>query len=489
MKRTVPVLPEKLEALSCDAHLALCRQLAALVGAQQAEIERLLLEIASLRAGVCNQRHAPFSKGKKPGKHKKSGRKKGEGKFTNLQPPEPGQVTDTIDVEAPSCCPHCGSGDITLRLEDLYLTDLPEPRPVIKHYRRPVGTCGGCRKTFRAPHPDLAQNQYGATAHRLGPRLLTASSVLHYKRGVPVQKVPAIFHDLHGVRVTQSALTQDALRRAEKGPLLARFEKIGRTVKRAKVLHADFTGWSKAGTSATLGIFATPDAPDKAGVSLYRVLNHHGAEEIREVIGEKFSGVLVTDRGAEFDATQFDDLRKQKCNTHLKRNVGEALECKVNAARDFGENLRGLLDDARALRKDYDDNRRDDYPARVAKLEEQLTFHLRPRKLTDSDNQRLLDGIGFQHDNGSVLRFLHDPAVNPDNHLAERQLRFAITARKVSHCNKNDRGGHAHSVHTTVEQTEHRRAVKDQSKASLVDRLLPLFRNLGSLFTSQPQAP
>ena len=44
---------------------------------------------------------------------------------------------------------------------------------------------------------------------------------------------------------------------------------------------------------------------------------------------------------------------------------------------------------------------------------------LRPRFLKDEDNQRLLDGIGLQHDRGRVLLFLHDPAIEPTNNRGE----------------------------------------------------------------------
>jgi len=38
---------------------------------------------------------------------------------------------------------------------------------------------------------------------------------------------------------------------------------------------------------------------------------------------------------------------------------------------------------------------------------------LRHRSLKDKDNQRLLEGIGLQHDQGRVLQFLRNQAVEP----------------------------------------------------------------------------
>ena len=68
-------------------------------------------------------------------------------------------------------------------------------------------------------------------------------------------------------------------------------------------------------------------------------------------------------------------------------------------------------------------------------------------------NQRLLDGIGWQNDRGQVLRFLRNPAIEPTNNRAERALRPAVIARKVSQCSKTQSGAEAFAVFTTVIRT------------------------------------
>jgi transposase len=97
------------------------------------------------------------------------------------------------------------------------------------------------------------------------------------------------------------------------------------------------------------------------------------------------------------------------------------------------------------------------YAAQVEEIEELLSYLLRPRRLRDRDNQRLLDGIGWQHDRGRVLRFLHNPAV---------------IARKVSHCSKNERGAEAFAVFASLART----AVK-QGEVSVTNAYLRLMHN------------
>jgi hypothetical protein len=52
-----------------------------------------------------------------------------------------------------------------------------------------------------------------------------------------------------------------------------------------------------------------------------------------------------------------------------------------------------------------------------------------------------------------VLRFLGEDGVEPTNNRAERDLRPAVIARKVSHCSRNERGARAFEAFTSVLQT------------------------------------
>ena len=80
-----------------------------------------------------------------------------------------------------------------------------------------------------------------------------------------------------------------------------------------------------------------------------------------------------------------------------------------------------------------------------------MTYHLRPRRLKDQDNQRLLNEIGGHHDRGNLLRFLYElMSVEPTNNAAERAWRPAVVARKVSHCSKNELGAAVFSAFKSV---------------------------------------
>ena len=83
-------------------------------------------------------------------------------------------------------------------------------------------------------------------------------------------------------------------------------------------------------------------------------------------------------------------------------------------------------------------------------MRREVSYHLRDRPMPDRDNGRLQNELGWHDDRGNLLRFLDDPGIEPTNNRAERALRGAVIARKVSHCSKNEGGADAFSAFTSV---------------------------------------
>ena len=105
------------------------------------------------------------------------------------------------------------------------------------------------------------------------------------------------------------------------------------------------------------------------------------------------------------------------------------------------------------LRQAYHRGEAADFAAEAERLRREATYHLRDRPMSDADNWRLQNELGWHHDRGNLLRFLDDPSIEPTNNRAERALRPAVIARKVSHCSKNVGGADAFSTFTSVIRT------------------------------------
>jgi transposase len=423
-------------------------------------IEQLRTEIEQLKK---RGSAAPFSKGTRKSSPKAPGRKPGQGYFRFRTAPEQAKKEKaTVVPVAAACCP-CGGTLGEARQEIVSTTDIPATLvPEVRLYAVEARQCQKCGKSVRGQHPEVAPGQQGATAHRVGARVKALAHILHYVHGVPVRKTAEIVEQLTGVRLTQSAITQDAAKQTE-GPVGERYSELRESVKEQAVIHTDDTGWRVGGASAFLMAFVNQS------LSVYQVRPRHRNEEVRELIPADFQGVMICDRGPSYDARELEDVAQQKCLSHLIRNAKAVEESKTGRARQFSRTLKELLQRALALSAKKNELDAADYKKQVGEIKDELTLHLRDRVLSDEDNQRLLNGIGAQHDRARVLSFLTEAGVEPTNNRAERDLRPAVIARKVSHCSRNERGARAFEAFTSVLLT-----IRKTNPAGIVAALIKL---------------
>lgn len=450
-----------LDDLTREELLKMVRQQSGVIDRLSQETQQLRQQLEELMRKSHRQTN-PFSKNQPKPDPKPPGRKPGQGRFEN-RPAPPELPTDLIvQASTPHQCPHCG-GEVDLeQMDTATVTDIPRiPVPIVTRYAVPVCRCRKCGKRVRGQAPGLAPDQAGATAHRMGPGVMAMSHLLHYDLGIPVRKVPQVLREMAGIKLTASAITQDALKQAA-GTIGDAYQSLRNSMRELAVVHTDDTGWRIGGKNAHLMGF------DSDSAVVYQIRNQHRNEEVQEIIPADFAGVLVTDRGKSYDAKVFEEIKQQKCLGHILRNISLTLESKTGPARSFGLKLKDLLRQGIQLWKGGPTDGREQA---VQNLETELTWHLRDRYFKDDDNQRLLDGIGLQMDRNRILTFLHYPGVEPTNNRAERMLRPAVIARKVSHCSKNERGAYATSAFLSVIQTI-RKSLTLNSATSIATLLL-----------------
>lgn len=427
----------------------------------RAEIERLTND----RGGGGPMPH-PRRK-KKPKPHRKPGRRPGEGFFNFKRMPEPNQPE--VAVAAPAGCPHCGADADALQPhhdEVVTITKLPPREPVVTPYRVPVCECRACGRTVRGAHDDIAPDQSGATAHRLHAEVHALAHTLHYGAGVPVRKLPEVLAATTGVEVTQSAITQHALKQVAPGkPVAKAVEQLHDELVTATAIHTDDTGWKVThAENPAAHVMAFESAGDPARdprVTLFRIRPRHRSDEVLEVIPRDWPGTLITDRGPSYDAKALAGIAQQKCHAHIERNLAEAMMTQHPGARSLPRAIRRVLRDARDLWSSFRAGMLDERTlhARAGPLRDELSRLLAPRELRDPDNQRLVDGLGWHDDRGSLLRFLLDPDLSPTNNAAERALRPIVTGRKVSQCSKTWLGAFAHAAYVSLLRTIKRRSL------------------------------
>ena len=361
---------------------------------QHAENARLRAEIKLLKQRP-PQSGAPFSKNKRKENPKRPGRKPGEGTFKRREAPAPESYSappEEVGVTQ-TACPACG-GELGAETEELVtVTELPEiPQPVVKAYRVKSRCCAQCRRTARGTDPEVAPDQSGATAHRLVPRAQAAMGLLHYDCGLPTRRVPQVLRYLTGLSVTQSAVTQAALRAGTKGgPVQRVYQQIRRRMPHEPVVHTDETGWRENGHPRHLMVF---EAPERV---CYQIRPQHRNEEVREVIGDDFAGTLVTDQGTSYNSNNLSNTKQQKCLSQIDRTLEAVLaEPQAPRARQLPLQIQSVLKQGWQLWRDFHDPKKPTprYDRQVRKIDLELTWLLRRRTLTDPHNQRLVNELG-----------------------------------------------------------------------------------------------
>ncbi|MDB6135374.1 MAG: Transposase family protein [Verrucomicrobiales bacterium] len=439
---------DELENLSVTELVSLVRRLLG-------RVEALEKENASLREQLraAKRPGAPFSKGPGPGTPKKPGRHQGKGWSERPGEPVPGPADQFEELSAPLDSPDCPQCGARLEMSERAGTveDTPaQPVRIIRRFRVEHGACAVCGWSGRGRHADLASGQHGATAHGTGPQVMARALTLHYHDGLPLCKVPAVIRAATGIALSQSALTQAAAALCAPGAVLrTAYDGLREAVRTSPVVNTADTGWRIGGAAAFFIGFFTPL------LAVFQLRRRHRDQEVVEMPGACFAGLLGTDRSVSYDAEALDSIEQQKCLSHLLKNLSAAEETKTGRAKAFTRELKATLREAVKLWRDHREQAcaPEQYRQRGRMIRQRIDRQLRDRRLRDPDNQRLLDGIGLQHDNGRVLLFLERPEMKPTNNRAERGLRGAVIARKVSHCSKNERGARTCEVMKSITAT------------------------------------
>ena len=422
-----------------DELVDLTRRQARQLDELRAEVERLKAELEqSRRAG--KRQAAPFSKGSPKADPKRPGRKAGHPASHRPVPP-PEQVDRTIEVPLPPNCPECHTplNEAPVTIRDQYQIDLPEPKPVVTRFRVPVARCPACHRRVQGRHPEQTSDALGSAAVQYGPRLLGLAADLKHRLGVSYRKCSSVLLTLTGVVVASAALVRSGHRLRK----LAQpsYDRLVEAASKSAVQHVDETGWKIGGRSAWLWVFADEK------VTLYRIRKSRAHDVVVEVLGEEFGGVLVSDCFLAYDPLPF---AKQKCLAHLLKTCSEIEQSKTRGAVRFSRRVAALLRRAMALKRRRGTMGDRGYAVLRGKIHAELN-RLLEGTYTDPDNARLAKRLRKQR--GHLLRFLDHDGVDATNNLAEREIRPAVIARKLSAGNRTEAGAETHAVLASVLRT------------------------------------
>ena len=385
---------------------------------------------------------------------KRPGRKKGHpGSFR----PKPERVDEEITVEL-CTCPCCGGTQFSDQSEiEQVIEEIPPIVPKITRLRTYAATCMECGEEVRSNHPLQMSLAVGAAGVQLGPHALAIAADLNKAKGLSMRKTCAVLADCFGLHLSAGGLSHALTRIA--GKLQPRYEELAVQLRHAQVVHSDETSWWVGGTGWWLWVFTNQEA------TLYLVGQSRGRDVLHEVLGADYPGVLVSDCLSIYDdATGV----QQKCYSHHHKAIAEAKKIHPQNGEGYLEDLAALLRAATALKKQKPDMAPESFASLRATLMHNADKLLdAPRKQPQEESVRMR--LYKQRDH--LFTFLDHDEVDATNNLAERQLRPAVIARKISCGNKTDNGARTWQILTSLAATCAQRA---QSFIATLARAAPL---------------
>ena len=159
---------------------------------------------------------------------------------------------------------------------------------------------------------------------------------------------------------------------------------------------------------------------------------------IRDLLGDAFGGTLVSDF---YSAYATMDCKKQKCLLHLLRELAESAEkSETFAAGAFFRLARQLIKQMLKLKSQWDQFSDQRYTSRTCRLETRLD-KLLAGEHAEPNAKRIARRM--RKHRKELTAFLWERNLEGTNNTAERALRPAVVARKISGGSRSENGAEA----------------------------------------------
>jgi transposase len=229
-----------------------------------------------------------------------------------------------VVVIKPEQCAHCQA---SLAGEDLtpwrhQVIEIPPIKPVVTEYQWHQLMCSACGEVTRAPWPtEVPSGTYG-------PRVQATVALCTGSYRLSKRTTQQMMDEVFGVPLSVGTISQ--LEQATTKAVAAPVEAACTYVQAQEAAHLDETSWRQGGKRAWLWVAVT------SWVTVFVVRMSRGGEVARELLGETFAGILVTDR---YSAYNWYPVRwRQLCWAHLLRDF-EAMRGRGGRSEEIGDAL------------------------------------------------------------------------------------------------------------------------------------------------------
>jgi len=314
--------------------------------------------------------------------------------------------------------------------------DIPKVVAFADEYRLHALLCPHCRITTRAALPP------GVPASMVGPRLQAVTSMSSGAFRLSKRMIEEMLAAFFDAEVSLGTISQVEQRTSE--ALAAPVEDVKGAIRQKPVVHADETSWREAAKKAWLWVAAT------ATLAVVLIRRSRGGEVARELLGEQFGGMLVSDRWCGY--AWVDELRRQLCWAHLKRHWKAFMDYSGEARR-IGV---ALQYHTKKLFRYWHRVRDGTLPRPLFQERIRPTQRAIAALLTQGTSCGVAKVEGMCRDillwEASLWTFTRIEGVEPTNNHGERVIRHPVLYRKISHGTDSEAGSRfVERILTTVQ--------------------------------------
>lgn len=315
-------------------------------------------------------------------------------------------------------CPDCGrslsGGWIHSRRQ---VIEIPEtPVEIIDHViiaRR----CGVCEKDHI---PTLSARDGVMGKARMGVRLTSLIATLAIAKRMPLRAIQKLLDGLYGLHISLGEISE--LLHKVAGYARGTAESILREIRGSPHAHGDETGWREDGINGYLWSLSTPE------LRYFHFERSRAGAVAQKLFGSCFSGVLICDFYAGYN---WYSGPIQRCWPHFLRDLAKLLDFHRDneSVRVWVESIIALYRAAKKIaRRGFSEAVRVRFRQ---ELESRILAIARPYLKDKAAPQNTLAKRIDQH-LGELFTFVGYPGCPSGNNAAERAIRPAVIARKVS---------------------------------------------------------
>jgi len=392
----------------------------------QAENRLLREQLEQQQRGTARQA-APFrrreSKKVPEDKKKRPGRKPGHPGANRAVPQHVDQ-----EIEKPlDGCPKCGGPVNECHPVEQFIEEIPPVRPRVVRLVTWEGLCPNCGEVH-STHPLQTSRARHAAKVQLGPRALAITTALNKHFGLSMRRTCQVLDKLFGLKLTPGGLSQATDRVADR--LTDKYEALVSDIRGAPAAFADETSWWVGEKGWWLWTFTTPNE------TVYHVDKSRASAVVSKILGENYPGVLVSDCLSSYDPP---DCRKHKCIAHHLKAIAEAKELPGHAESAYLQQWTLLFKVVIVFHRLAVQGKWDEATLVERRIHlERWIDRLLNEPVERGGEARIRNRLMKQRPH--LIGCLYDLAAEPTNNRAERSLRPAVIARKISCGNKTDRG-------------------------------------------------